>query len=251
MNTFTLIIPQSPPGPAGTRALFLDWLRIAALGLLIVYHVGAYYARWPWHVNSPLAAQTGPWVEPLMGLSAPWRMSLLFLVSGAATACMLVRDGASAALLRARARRLLLPLLLGVLLIVAPQSYLEVRERFGYSGGFVDFMRLYWAGHGGFADARGRLILPTWNHLWFLPYLAVYTAGLWLWLRRRPGALSAAAAALPQALRGWRLAIWPLVVPLLSLLLASVFGRSHALVDDPSSHVLYASAFMLGALLAG
>jgi uncharacterized protein (DUF2147 family) len=233
------------------RALFLDWLRIAALGALIVYHVAAYYARWPWHVNSPMNALTGPVIEPLMRLSSPWRMSLLFLVSGAATAFMLARRPASGGWLRERARRLLLPLLLGALLIVAPQSWLEVRERFGYAGSFADFLGLYWTADGRFVDGRGKLILPTWNHLWFLPYLFTYTAVLWAWQRWQPRGLDAAAAALPQALRGWRLAVWPLLVPALSLLLlAAGFGRSHALVDDPSSHVLYASAFFFGVLLA-
>lgn len=237
--------------PVSSRQPFLDWLRIAALLWLVVYHVMAYYARWHWHVNSPQNDVTGPWVEPVMRLSSPWRMSLLFLVSGAATAFMFARSGASGALLRGRAQRLLLPLLPGVLLIVAPQAWLEARDRFGYDGSLVEFMRLYWSADGRFVDAQGRLILPTWNHLWFLPYLFGYTALLWLALRRWPQALDRLAASAPQALRGWRLALWPLAAPALSvLLLRAGFERTHALVDDPSSHVLYGSAFVFGAVLA-
>ncbi|MFO1329395.1 MAG: acyltransferase family protein [Rubrivivax sp.] len=237
----------TPPFP---RALFLDWLRIGALGWLVVYHVMAYYARWPWHVHSPQVDLTGPWVEPLMRLSSPWRMSLLFLVSGAATAAMLARDGARGAWLSARARRLLLPLLAGVLLIVPPQSWLEVRDRFGYCGSLPDFMRLYLSADTRFADAQGRLILPTWNHLWFLPYLFTYTSALWVLLRVRPQALQAMAQRAPRLLRGWRLALVPLAAPAAAAWLkATGWPQTHALVDDPASHLLYAPAFVFGAVL--
>src|SRR3546814_4589302 len=69
-----------------TRRHDLDWIRVCAFGLLILYHVGMYYVSWDWHVKSPGA---GPTIEPLMLLTAPWRLSLLFLVSGAATAFLI------------------------------------------------------------------------------------------------------------------------------------------------------------------
>lgn len=64
----------------------LDWVRILAFGLLVPYHVGMYYVTWDWHVNSPHASHA---LEPFMLMSSPWRLSLLFLVSGAATAFLL------------------------------------------------------------------------------------------------------------------------------------------------------------------
>src|SRR5688500_5149417 len=101
------------------RLFFLDWLRIGAFGLLILYHVGMYYVSWDWHVKSPSATSA---LAPFMMLSSPWRLSLLFLVSGAATSMMLMR-GASGSLLRGRTKRLLLPLVCGMVLIVPPQPY--------------------------------------------------------------------------------------------------------------------------------
>ena len=64
------------------RRLDLDWLRICAFALLILYHTGMFYVTWDWHVKSPRASDV---IEPLMMLSSPWRLGLLFLVSGAAT----------------------------------------------------------------------------------------------------------------------------------------------------------------------
>ena len=143
--------------PHPPRLFFLDWLRIAAFALLIVYHVGMYYVSWDWHVKSPHA---GSAIEPFMLLSSPWRLSLLFLVSGAATSMMLMR-GASTALLRSRAKRLLLPLVCGMLLVVPPQPYFEVVQKVGYAGSYLDFMQLYLSGYHGFCRGTDCLRLPT------------------------------------------------------------------------------------------
>ena len=84
----------------GQRRYDLDWVRIGAFMLLILYHVGMYYVTWDWHVKSPQASAT---IEPLMMLSSPWRLSLLFLVSGVATGFLLARQG-STRFLRLRSR---------------------------------------------------------------------------------------------------------------------------------------------------
>ena len=102
--------------PTTTRRVDLDWIRIAAFGVLIVYHVGMYYVSWDWHVKSPHAGTT---IEPLMMLSSPWRLSLLFFVSGTAASFALARGHAGFA--GARSRRLLIPLVFGMLVIVVPQ----------------------------------------------------------------------------------------------------------------------------------
>ena len=102
----------------------LDWVRVCAFGLLVLYHVGMYYVSWDWHVKSPDA---GPALEPLMLLSAPWRLSLLFLVSGVATAHLLHKGAPG--FLRQRSWRLLLPLAVGMFLIVPPQTYFEIVEK--------------------------------------------------------------------------------------------------------------------------
>jgi glucan biosynthesis protein C len=44
-----------------------------------------YYVTWDWHEKSSHASAL---IEPLMFLSNPWRLTLLFLISGAATRFM-------------------------------------------------------------------------------------------------------------------------------------------------------------------
>lgn len=237
--------PTAPP----TRLLFLDWLRIGAFALLVLYHVGMYYVSWPWHVKS---AQAGTWLEPWMRLSSPWRLSLLFLVSGAATSFMLQRTGAAGSLLAARSRRLLWPLLFGMAVVVPPQSYFEVVQQHGYAHGYLDFLSLYYSGFQGFCKADGGcLILPTWNHLWFVAYLFVYTVLLWALLRCWPRALERTAALAERALRGPALLVLPITVfAVLRLTLFDRFAPTHALVDDWYLHACYFAVFVLGAAWA-
>jgi glucans biosynthesis protein C len=176
--------PSTSQGNLPQRRFDLDWVRIGAFLLLIFYHVGMYYVTWDFHVKSPYSSHT---LEPLMLLSSPWRLSLLFLVSGVATAYLLERRGTEG-FLGQRSARLLIPLLFGMAVVVPPQSYLEVVEKLSYAGTYADFLKLYFRACHGFCRGSDCLILPTWNHLWFVAYLWVYTVILYAVVRLVPAA---------------------------------------------------------------
>jgi len=239
-------LPQ--PGPEGGRRIDLDWVRIGAFGLLILYHVGMLYVSWGFHIKSEHRITA---LEPVMLVLNPWRLALLFLVSGAATQFMLGRIS-PAVLLRSRTARLLPPLIFGVLVIVPPQAYDQILESVGYHGGFLDFYltRYLVFGHA-FCDPGPCLLLPTWNHLWFVAYLWVYTMVLGgvLWvmpnLARRTGQLVA-----PVFSGVWLLVLPPAVLAAYRLLLLPRFPQTNALSGDWYNHALYASVFLFGFLVA-
>jgi glucan biosynthesis protein C len=229
------------------RLYFLDWIRIFAFFVLIFYHTGMYYVTWDWHVKSPYASDA---IEPLMILSSPWRLGLLFMISGVATAFMLkkIRVGA---LLRQRSWRLLVPLVFGMLVIVPPQAYFEVVEKVAYHGSYSEFMRLYVTGYHGFCRGEDCLRMPTWNHLWFVAYLWAYTmiGGLIVWLLGTR--FEKIANALGALLSGWRIIVLPVaVLAAARFALVERFPTTHALVDDWYSHAQYFFLFALGAMLA-
>jgi peptidoglycan/LPS O-acetylase OafA/YrhL len=222
------------------RLPFLDGLRVAAFALLIPYHVGMYYVTWDWHVKSPAASAA---LEPFMQLSSPWRLGLLFLIAGAACQGLFARRGALGTL-KDRSLRLLLPLLFGMAVIVTPQAYFEVLTKVPAQlpgdGGYLDFWWAYLQG-GRYCRGDDCMVVPTWNHLWFLPYLWVYAV------------LGAAAAALlrwrpaPLALPAWG---W-LLLPAVPLALARVFvmphyPTTHDLVHDLYNHLQYGWLFAVG-----
>ena len=236
------------PSPTARRH-DLDWVRILAFGLLILYHVGMYYVRWDWHVKSPHASAT---IEPLMMLSSPWRLGLLFFVSGCATAFLHAK--APAGFARSRTQRLLIPLAFGIWVVVPPQSWAQVVEAIGYDGGYLRFWQLYASGYGDFCR-DGCLRLPTWNHLWFVAYLWCYTmlAALAWFAAAKSGSTLAtrAAAALGRRLQGVGLLLWPVAwLAAIRVALVARFPDTHALVDDWYDHALYFSLFAAGLLLA-
>lgn len=228
----------------------LDWVRVIAFCLLVLYHVGMYYVTWDFHVKSPHA---GLALEPFMLLTSPWRMSLLFLISGVATAFMLGK--APTGFFRRRSRQLLLPLLFGMAVIVPPQSYYQVVEQLpgGYSESYAAFYAKYLGGYHGFCGTDGDCLrLPTWNHLWFLSYLWAYTALTWLLWRLLPGtAMARLREMAARALSGWRVLLVPVaLLAAARLLLVSRFEQTHALTDDWYSHAQYLPVFLIGFLMA-
>jgi len=231
---------------AANRLYFLDWVRILAFFVLVFYHVGMYYVTWDWHVKSPFA-NTGP--EPFMMLSSPWRLGLLFFVAGAGASLMLRKLGARTFLGR-RSLRLLVPLLFGMLVIVPPQPYLEVVEKLGYADGYGAFMRLYVQAYRGFCR-EDCLILPTWNHLWFVAYLWIYTmllGGLVALLGPRFDRIAAGIGAL---LHGWKIVAVPAaVLALARIALVEHFPTNHSVVGDWYNHAMSFLPFLLGALVA-
>lgn len=214
----------------GERRFDLDWIRIAAFGLLILYHVGMVFVPWYYHVKS---AQLVPALEPFMLALNPWRLSLLFLVAGAATRFMAAK-ATPGALTRSRSLRLLPPLLFGMAVIVPPQPYWELVLRHLYTADFVTFYsQQYFAFAKQFCSNGPCLVLPTWNHLWFVAYLWVYTLVGMLIVTLVPGGVRRAEAWLEQALAGIGLLLLPaLVFAAYRMLLFPRFPQSNALVGD-------------------
>lgn len=233
--------------PSSVRRHDLDALRVLAFGLLILYHVGMYYVSWDWHVKSIYPAS---WLEPLMRLVNQWRMPLIFLISGMALH-FLSRRYRAGALLASRSRRLLVPLVFGMLVLVPPQAYVEALANQAFTGSYGEFLRAYFGGQPWPEDAfAGSDNGITWNHLWYLPYLLLYTVlalplARWLqgrgqrihrWLLQRRGAALIALPLLPLMAAGlWVFPHYPYI--------------SHDLIGDPYAHAMYGSFFVFGLII--
>jgi hypothetical protein len=203
---------------------------------------------WDWHVKSPHASST---IEPLMMLTSPWRLSLLFLVSGVATACLFERQG-TRGFIGPRSFRLLVPLLFGMAVIVPPQPYLEVVEKVAYAGTYADFLKLYFTAYHGFCRGSDCLALPTWNHLWFVAYLWIYTVVLYLAIRLVPASVKWLRSVIDSHLGGPGVVVWPLAfLAIARMALIAVYPPNHAVTGDWYNHATYGMIFLLGFVLAG
>jgi len=105
------------------RRYDIDWIRVIAIGLLLIYHVAIAFQ--PWGVMIGFIANKNPWEAlwiPMMMLNV-WRIPLLFFVSGMGVYFALQqRDWKQ--LIGERARRILLPFLVGIFLIVPIHIYI-------------------------------------------------------------------------------------------------------------------------------
>lgn len=169
-------LPEAPLSTkTKTRLPELDGLRVAVFGLLILYHTGMLYvADWGFHYKSQYQSEA---LANLMLWSNQWRMSLLFLISGAALALFLPQH-ANWKSLGKRLSQLLLPLLFGMLVVVVPQVYMEAKSKHIIEG--LDYWQFWYAYlDQKSAEFEGHKTIGTmhftWNHLWYLPYLVVYT----------------------------------------------------------------------------
>lgn len=227
--------------PMDERRSDIDWLRVLAFSLLILYHAGMPYVEWGWHIKN---TEAWPALQEVMRFVNRWRMPLIFLISGGTVMLALGRRGAGEFVLD-RLKRIALPLAFGMLAIVPPQIYFERRQQGRFDGTFLDF--LPHAFDGG-AYPAGNI---SWNHLWFLAYVLVLTLALlplFLWLRSENG--RALADRFSAAVARWHLA--PLLaLPLFAsqFLLLPISVNRNGLVGD--WHGLAANAVLLlaGALL--
>lgn len=220
----------------------IDALRALAFGSLILYHLAMFYvAEWDWHIKS---AHLADWLQlPMIALNR-WRMELLFLISGLALSLLACRRPGAWRLAGQRSRRLLLPLVFGMALVVPIQPYAEALGKGAIQPGFADFLLRYWSGQGFPADSFGGWEHGwTWNHLWYLAYLWAYTL---LLLVLRP-TLDARWSHHLRQLRGGALLILPTIpFVLLAWSLQGRFPSTNDLVSDWFMHGIYFTVFLYG-----
>lgn len=152
----------------------LDWLRVLAFGLLILYHIGMLYVeRWGFHYKSAYLSGS---LESIMLIINPWRMLILWLISGVAIRFILARLSVWR-FVGLRSLRLLLPLLFGILVIVPPQLFVEMSQAGVIEMSYRQFLQLFWiSDHPIFAEYDSG-ILPhiDVNHLWYLRELWTFS----------------------------------------------------------------------------
>lgn len=235
------------PSPArtspSTRLVYVDWLRVLAVLGVFVIHVGEVFNPWDeWHITNAARSRL---VGEVVVLMAPWIMPLFMLLAGVSAWYSLQRRG-NGAYLGERLARVLLPLVVGTLLLVPPQVYLERRLRGQFSGSFWAFLPHFFDG----IYPNGNL---SWHHLWFLAHLFAYSIialPLFRHWQRPSGRAQLRRIARWCAGPG---GIFWLALPLVleRHALWSVFPERHMLTSDWSNHALLLVAYVYGFILAG
>ncbi len=202
-----------------------------------------YVADWQWHLKSAFQSDI---LKSFMLLLNPWRMSLIFLVSGI-TLSLVEPKISRIQLLKQRTIRVFVPLLIGMYIIVPPQLYFELASKEGFSDSYLSFIHFYididtekYPHH-----QHGSLGLLTWNHLWYLAYLFCYTL---IYLALKPMLTRIPWDSFPKKLLPIFFVLTCLLI-LYKTLLAPNYPQTYALSGDWYSHALYFTMFIFGYVL--
>ena len=206
------------------RRYDIDWLRVIAFYILIFFHAGMMFVPWDFHIKNP---ETSATFEPLMILLHQWRLPLLFVISGIGVKFALGHR-TPLQFVSERFRRLFIPLLFGMLVIVPPQVFFERISNGIEFAGYFDFYNTVFD----FVPyPEGNF---SWHHLWFIIYLFVYCLlclPLFLYLRKESGKKLLEKVAVFLGKPGM---IFTFAIPLTLVfnLLALDWPESHNLVAD-------------------
>jgi surface polysaccharide O-acyltransferase-like enzyme len=233
---------RHPPPSAPAWRADIDRLRVIGMAAVFAIHVSFVFVPWaPWHVQSrDRSAALGQVVLAL----APWVMPLFMLLAGESAYYSLRKRGRRS-FVAERVRHLLVPLLIGILVLVPPQVYVERRLSGAFDGSFVAFYPHFFEG----IYPRGNF---AWHHLWFLGYLLVFgVAGLPLfhWLdgaRGRAWVTSAGA----RAARWGGLLVVALPVVASRVVLSETIALLGGTPADWHNRTLLPGAFVAGYLFA-
>ncbi|MEM7099432.1 MAG: acyltransferase family protein [Pseudomonadota bacterium] len=152
------------------RRYDLDWLRVIAFGLLIYFHAAIVFI--PNGLPLISNAQSSIGMQIFVAFLQEFRLGLLFLVAGMGVKFALARRSRTEFFLE-RSRRLLIPLVFGIFVLVPPMVYLEKWHIGQFSGSLFEF----------YAGLLGDGVYPSgslsWHHFWFVAYLFIYCVICW------------------------------------------------------------------------
>lgn len=195
----------------GARIHYMDNLRALAMLAGVVFHAALAYSPlihpyWP-----PADAGGSPFVDVAAWFLHLFRMPLFFAVAGFFAALLAERRG-MAGLFRNRTARVLLPLLVFLMPVLLGMHWLTVRAAatVAHPSPVLAFVHAYVGSHGALPLAPGLA------HLWFLPYLLLFTVLVWVWRTLAPQRPA------------WWPALHPVVLPLLgpALLVPALAGTT-------------------------
>jgi peptidoglycan/LPS O-acetylase OafA/YrhL len=228
---------QTLPLPPTSRRTDISWLRILAVLLLFPYHTARVFdMREEFYVHNDQASNA---LSFFLAYMQPWHMPLLFLLAGAASWFALARRGGRE-YAGERFKRLFLPFVIGLLILIPPQSYLGLLSHGGSAPGFFQWLPDFFHLNGD--DMDGYFIGGhTWGHLWFIVHLFFYSLlvlPVLLFLRRGMGTRVVDLLARAASIRGVILLFALALVPALSV--PDIAGGNPA---------FYIAIFLLGYLM--
>ncbi|MCX8481178.1 MAG: acyltransferase family protein, partial [Sediminibacterium sp.] len=162
------------------RIYYLDWLRVVAFGILILFHSWQPFNNFGWLIKSDSKSFIA---DILTVFFHTWRLYLIFFISGVGTWITLNANISS--FLNNRILRLIVPFVFASIIIVPCQYFYQTLQTFPNTS-FINFISHYPQSflHKKFKYDIFLWILEIGIHLWYLPSLFIMTLILLPLLKR-------------------------------------------------------------------
>jgi glucan biosynthesis protein C len=179
--------------PARRREL--DVLGMAIVLGLIFFHTLSIFSGQQYIVNTSQSMVTTMVSLLVVSFAALWTMPLMMLIAGIAISYSL-RRRTPGEFLRERVKRLFVPFLTGLVLLVPPMMFYWLKYQGEHPGGYLSFYPRFWnirfslSAFPVFFESPPPQRMFSVSHLWFLIVLFVYTSlllPLFLYLRGEAG----------------------------------------------------------------
>jgi glucan biosynthesis protein C len=184
-------VTRQPERDGGTppRLHYLDWLRVVAILGVWIYHAVRPFVLQDWLINN--AQRSAAVSFAFLIFLGSWGMPLFFLMAGAGS-WFALRRRTGRQFAAERARRLVIPFVVGCILLSPVQFYLEWLHKGWYRGSFLGFLPVLVEDRLQSIVGRlsPRLFESLGSHLWFLGYLFTFSMlalPLFLWLKGERG----------------------------------------------------------------
>ena len=161
------------------RSYDIDWLRVLAMLMVFLFHCARFFNYEDWHVKNN---QLDFGMSVFVGVVNQWIMPLFFMLS-AISAYYALDYRNNRLYINERFKRLVIPLVFGIFVIVPPQVYIERVTHSQFAGSFVQFYPHYFNGLYAFGGNFAWMGI----HLWYLEFLFIFsllTLPLFRYLRK-------------------------------------------------------------------
>ncbi|MCL4465202.1 MAG: acyltransferase [Chloroflexi bacterium] len=226
----------------------IDALRVLMTLLLLYYHVGKVFDSAYSHIGNRETSWT---LELFTAFIAQWQMPLFFLMAGSAT-CLALRFRPGRQYVAERIRRLLIPFIFGILVLVPFTVYIErinpsVRRAspIDFNGSFFEFYPHFFQG-----------MYPAGNfsphHLWYVSYLFVFSLFLlpfFLYLRNHATGQRPIAAFADFISRGRAILLLAVPIALIQVVFSDSYPRSPTGYSFWMNNLQYVAMLVYGYLL--
>lgn len=227
-----------------SRRFDLDWIRVLAVASVVIYHFATTYIEY---------YPTSPPDEVNLALSSfvlathPWRMALLFLVSGVVSRHLYHKAARVSGFIKTRLLRLLPPFFVGATFLVPLQHYLILRR----SSPGISFWSV-WLDYAGLDDwllVTGRVDLDhSIGHLWYIHYLIIYVIAVSALSCCLPRFMAAISAAMARNIALTVFIVVPTFLIAFRFLFLPFFPYATGAIGDIYRHIAFGTLFVFGFL---